>query len=405
MQNVKKTVAVAGHICLDIIPTLGHRELGLETMLQPGKLSSVGPAVISTGGAVSNTGIALHRLGINAKLMGKIGDDRFGSLILDVLNDQDPSLTDRMIISKGEESSYTVVISPPGIDRIFLHCSGTNDTFTANDVKEPDLEGCGLFHFGYPPLMKKMYEDGGVELVRLFQNVKKKGLVTSLDMTMVDPDSDAGKQDWKSLLRNVLPHIDLFSPSFEEIVFMLDKNRNEGLGQKGSSTSSIDVADGALLHEISEKLLAMGTSIVCIKLGDQGLYMRTSSHMDRIQKVGGIEPELAEQWVDRELLSPCYKVDVVGTTGAGDCTIAGFLTGWIKELGPEEVMTAAAAVGSFNVEHADSTSGVPPWSVVQDRMSTGRERIPVSLSLPNWQWNEKHQLWRGPHDQKNSRRL
>jgi sugar/nucleoside kinase (ribokinase family) len=400
MQKAKKAVAVAGHICLDIIPALEHRESGLESLMQPGKLSSVGPAVTSTGGAVSNTGIALHRLGMDTKLMGKIGDDRFGSIILDILNDQDSSLTDRMIISEGEESSYTLVISPPGVDRIFLHCSGTNDTFTANDVSEHDLEGCGLFHFGYPPLMKKMYEDSGDELVRLFQKVEWKGLATSLDMTMVDPDSDAGKQDWTALLRNVLPHVDMFLPSYEEIVFMLNDFEKEGLRQKGKFADSIEEADGAVLHEISKTLLAMGTAIVCIKLGDQGFYMRTSSDIGRIQKISGFTPELAEQWADRELLSPCYKVDVAGTTGAGDCTIAGFLTGWMKELSPEEVMTAAAAVGSFNVEQADSTSGVPPWSVVQERMCSGGERLPVNLSLPNWQWKEELQLWQGPHDRK-----
>ena len=50
-------VVVAGHICLDIIPTIPHERIEFE----PGRLLQVGPAVLSTGGAVSNTGLALHR--------------------------------------------------------------------------------------------------------------------------------------------------------------------------------------------------------------------------------------------------------------------------------------------------------------------------------------------------------
>ena len=64
---------VAGHICLDIIPLLES-----EVAFSPGQLVEIGPAILSTGGPVSNTGLALHRLGIDARLMGKIADDQIG---------------------------------------------------------------------------------------------------------------------------------------------------------------------------------------------------------------------------------------------------------------------------------------------------------------------------------------
>ena len=64
-------------------------------------------------------------------------------------------------VPKGEVTSYTVVLNPPGIDRIFLHCPGANDTFTDEDVTDEVLGGASLFHFGYPPLMKQIWSDGG----------------------------------------------------------------------------------------------------------------------------------------------------------------------------------------------------------------------------------------------------
>jgi hypothetical protein len=57
-------VIVAGHICLDIIPTFEQRVNDLGALLKPGSLVKIGPAVIATGGAISNTGQSLHRLGV-----------------------------------------------------------------------------------------------------------------------------------------------------------------------------------------------------------------------------------------------------------------------------------------------------------------------------------------------------
>ena len=47
------------------------------------------------------------------------------------------------------------------MDRSFLHCPGANDTFGPEDIDVERLAGVSLFHFGYPPLMRRMYSDGG----------------------------------------------------------------------------------------------------------------------------------------------------------------------------------------------------------------------------------------------------
>jgi sugar/nucleoside kinase (ribokinase family) len=103
-------VVVGGHICLDVIPTLFDRQTGMEALLVPGKLIDIGPAVLATGGAVSNTGLALHRLGMPVRMMGKVGDDRFGDAIIDLISSEGIKLADEMIVAKGETSSYTIVI-------------------------------------------------------------------------------------------------------------------------------------------------------------------------------------------------------------------------------------------------------------------------------------------------------
>ncbi|MEH7382961.1 carbohydrate kinase family protein, partial [Bacillus sp. JJ1533] len=312
-------VIVAGHLCLDIIPNLQTNRP--ENLFQPGRLVNIGQALLSTGGAVSNTGIALHRLGIPTRLMGKVGDDNWGNIILDAFRQHDNSLVEGMIVSEGENSSYSIVISPENSDRFFMHYPGTNDTFNVNDIKKYQIEGAKLFHFGYPPLMKNMYEKDGEQLVQIFKNVKEQGLTTSLDMSKPDPNSTAGKVNWKNILSNVLPYVDIFLPSIEEALYMVNREMFEKIASKSGDISKH--LNASLISELADELLSMGTPIVVLKLGDQGLYIKTTSNITRLKNLVHCNLHDIENWRGRELLIPCFEVNVSGTTGAGDCTIAG----------------------------------------------------------------------------------
>lgn len=380
-KQLPHPVVVGGHICLDVIPTLYERQSGVEAILVPGKLVDIGPAVLSTGGAVSNTGLALNRLGIPTQLMGKVGDDWFGSAIIDIVRRQDAALAEGMIVAPGEASSYTIVISPPGIDRIFLHCTGANDTFGADDLKEELLREAGLFHFGYPPLMRRMYTDEGRELERMMSQAKKAGATTSLDLAKPDPDSAAGQADWRAILSRTLPQVDVFLPSFEEVLFMLKRELSDRLQAEHGSADLLPYADGELLRELADELLGMGAAVVVLKLGEFGLYMRTTADQERIRSMGRYQPADAAAWTDREMYTPCFKVEVAGTTGAGDCTIAGFLSGMMQQLSPEAALVSAVGVGACNVEQQDATSGVLPWDAVQTRIEAGWNQHPPKQGL------------------------
>lgn len=393
----KPQVVVAGHICLDVIPKLKMHGHGLDQLLLPGKLINVGPAVMSTGGTVSNTGQALYRLGIPTKLMGKIGDDLFGTAILNQLRSCNDALANDMIIEAGESSSYTIILSTPSLDRTFLHCPGTNDTFSADDIDIDQLQGARIFHFGYPPVMRRMYIHNGSELATLMQRIKSAGLLTSLDMAYPDPNSEAGQINWSALLERTLPDVDVFLPSLEEILFMLDRPRHDAL-METLSGEIVSAIEGEQLSEIGQRLIDMGVAIAVLKLGSQGLYARTSSDTKRLTSIGAGVLSDPYNWLDRELMVPCFKANVVGTTGAGDCTIAGFFAGLLKGLPIEQTMQAAVAVGAFNVESADATSGVPDWDTVQARIRAGWQRLALSISLQGWQHTLAESIWSGPKD-------
>jgi sugar/nucleoside kinase (ribokinase family) len=356
-------VVVAGHVCVDLIPALPRLAGGFS--YDPGTLVEVGPVTVSTGGCVPNTGQALHRLGSRVRLVGRVGDDPFGGIVRRSLAAK--GLDDGIRVAPGESTSYSIILSPPGEDRMFLHFAGANDSFGEDDLTDADLSGARIFHFGYPPLMRRMYEDGGENLAGLMARAKRDGLVTSLDMAYPDPATASGGADWTRILGRTLPEVDIFVPSLDELLPMLDPDRPPSNG--GPEGVAEVAADHA--SRLGERLLGMGAGIVGIKCGERGFYLRTGPE-DRLRATG-LFPD-AGVWSDLELWSPVFEVEVAGTAGAGDATGAGLLHALLLGEAPEDAVTAAVASGASSVEAADATSGVRSWEETRRRISDGWRR-------------------------------
>jgi len=390
-------VVVAGHICVDLIPRFPEG-LGddLTRILVPGKLVNIRNAELSTGGAVSNTGLALQRLGLKVAVMGNIGDDFFGKAILNKLKPY--GAQKGMSIVQGEGTSYTIVIAPPGIDRVFLHNPGANDTFGPEDVNLDIVQEVSLFHFGYPPLMKRMYQNDGVELVEVFRKVKETGVTTSLDMSLPDPSSPSGKVDWDFILQRVLPYVDIFVPSAEETMFMLDKERFFAKEKEAGSRDVLEFFNVGEYSELAERLLSYGAKIVSLKTGYLGLYVRTASS-DVLRGIGRAKPCDLHNWSDRELLEPSFRVDhVASATGSGDSAIAGFLAAYLKGQSIESCIKYACVVGAQNVQVLDAVSGVRSWEETTRQLESNWPKSQIALNVPGWQFDNTGQVWHGPAD-------
>src|SRR5216684_4593167 len=286
---------VAGHICLDVFPTLA----GSPVLFRPGQTIEAGPVFFSTGGPVSNTGLALHKLGVPIRLMGKIGTDLFGQAIRQILESHGPGLSEEMILAQGEASSYSIILSPAGADRMLIHAPGCNATFGADDVRYEALGTARLFHFGYPPLMERMYANDGVELAAIFSRIKALGLTTSLDLSMPDPSSAAGRANWHAILRATLPYVDVFLPSAEEILLMLRRPAFDRFAAMPEQSRPLDHIDPDMFSELGQALLDMGAKIAGLKAGERGLYLRTASAA-ALAQMGRCRVASGAAWSDRE---------------------------------------------------------------------------------------------------------
>jgi len=390
-------VMVAGHLCLDMIPRF--RATGatrIDEIMRPGKLVQVEGATLSTGGPVSNTGIGLKILGNDVCFSARVGDDVLGKLTVDMLKGSGNAAGIRP--QPGSASSYTVVVAPPNIDRIFLHNPGTNNEFCADDLDPNLIAQCRLFHFGYPPLMRRMYENEGKELQRVFQIAKEAGATTSCDMALPDPASESGQAPWARILDNILPYVDIFLPSAEEAFYMLEPDDFLDMKQQHAGADLIDFLGPDDYGRLADKLLTIGAAMTSLKSGHRGFYLRTASKK-RFDEMGAARPGDAEAWDNRELWCPAFSApNLASATGSGDSSIAGFLTAFLKGLPPEDALRYANCLGWENVQELDAISGVQTWERTAEILATDMAQNELDLSGAGWQFDKTLRLWASPRD-------
>lgn len=366
-----RKVVVAGHICIDITPVFPeHRVEHMEEILAPGKLIQVGKADIHTGGVVANTGLCMHKLGADVNLMGKVGNDEFGRMILGILKEH--GMESGMILSDDCTTSYSIVLAVPGIDRIFLHNPGANDDFYFRDIRMGLVGEADLFHFGYPPLMASMYERDGEELVSIFREVDRLGVLTSLDMAAVDENSKSGAADWERILGRVLPFVDFFFPSVEELAYMIDRDKYRELKERAGGKDMTEVLSiEEDVRPLADKLIRMGTRAAVIKCGVTGLYYKIadSAKMQILKEKSGID---FSDWAGKEGLERSYTPEkVLSGTGAGDTTIGAFLCALLEERSIEQCLQLATGTGASCVESYDALSGLRSFEQLEEKIKNG----------------------------------
>lgn len=386
-------VAAAGHICLDIIPKFPESAgKTIEEIMRPGKLVNVEEAAISTGGPVSNTGIGLAILGIEVEFITQVGDDYFGDAIISRLRKSGHS--DGVRIAKGQCSSYTIAIAPPGIDRIFLHNPGTNNTFTSESFDTEFVEKAKIFHLGYPPLMRALYANDGEELMKTFKKAKDAGATTSLDMSLPDPASESGKSNWNAILKKTLPYVDIFLPSIEEAMFMNQPERFFDLKKQTGGAEILDLLKGSDYTQLADTFLGYGSAMVALKSAHRGWYFKTGSK-EKLAGIGPAAPKNLDAWANREMWCPAFHVDkIASATGSGDSSIAGFLSAYLRGESMERCLQFANCVGSQNIRQLDALSGIKTWDETSAMVAANLEQNKLDPETAGWNWDTSWRMWK-----------
>ncbi|HID11110.1 MAG TPA: sugar kinase [Candidatus Latescibacteria bacterium] len=267
------------------------------------------------GGCAANTGIALKKLGAEVRVVGKVGQDGFGDFVIKEL--EEAGVDASYVVRDPEVStSFTFAMITSTGHRRFLHTLGANGTFCLDDVNLRALEGARLLHVAGTFLMPTF---DGEQTAELLREAKTRDMTTSMDTAFNDQ-----VEDWMGKIAPCLPHLDYFLPSFEEAERI---------------TGSSDP------REMGRVLKELCPGVVGIKLGPEGFWLKTEELEKRI---------------------PAYRVEVVDTSGAGDCLVAGFLRGVLEGWDVERCARLGNAVAAFCIQAIGCTSGVRPLEEVLD---------------------------------------
>jgi sugar/nucleoside kinase (ribokinase family) len=350
---------VAGYLGVDIAPGFpaGRPAIPAAELFRPGRLVETEGLSFSPGGVVANTGLAMKRFGQRVGLMGSVGCDALGDIVMSQLGEQ--GVTDGIRRNRRAGTAYGIVIAPPGMDRIFFEDPGCNAVFTTKDIDFQTVAQSRLFHFGYPPLMKKMCAANGAELRKLFKRVRGLGVATSLDMTLPDSDGMDGNADWRGILADTLPYVDIFVPSIEEILSMLEPERYASLVAAAAGGDIVDMVPPELLDGIADWILALGVKVLMIKRSHRGAYIRTGD-------VAMLNLP-TESWSHRKLWIDSFPAEparIKNACGAGDCAVAGFLAALLNGVEIEKAAKYAMLAGRDNLYGIDAFSGLSDWKAM-----------------------------------------
>ncbi len=355
-------VVVSGYLGVDLIPIFRKNNTpgNASDIFRPGKLTEIDGMQVTLGGVVANTGLALKRYQKKVALNGKVGNDFMGRLIREKLHEY--QIGDGIRTSESASTAFGIVIAPPGIDRIFFESPGCNETFGIDDVDLEKVSQSRIFHFGYPPLLKKFFLNEGRELLNLFMQVQKVGAITSLDLSLPDGSSPSGKCDWPGIMYKVLPYTDIFVPSAEELLYIMMPSKYRQLLEEAGENDLIDHLPFDIIRSLARRIIDLGVSVVVIKMAHRGVYLLTGDVSALAEKA---QLNLStEDWSNIEMHCNAYPVDPArfrNASGAGDTAVAAFLSGIIDGMSPELTLKYTAMAGRNNLYSDDIYTDLADW--------------------------------------------
>ena len=286
---------VADHLCAP-----------LARLPKAGELLVSDRLVLNIGGNASNTAMDLTKLGIEAGVIGCVGQDIFGRFVCETLDAQHIR-TDGVRRLPQVETAGTLIVNVAGEDRRFIHAVGANAEFTAEMISKELVRQAKVFYLGGYLLMPKLDPSA---LADLFRDVKEHGVITVLDVVI------SGPGDHWSKLAPLLPLTDHFLPNRDEAELIT------GLADP---------------WEQAARFREAGAKTVVITSGGEGSILWNQG---------------------QKLQAAAYQMEVADGSGAGDAFDAGYIAGLLQGLEPAECLRWGSALGASCVRAIGTTAGV-----------------------------------------------
>lgn len=274
----------AGHILADM-------RVRVDEISGSDQFNEVRELSYGVGGSAANVSIGIRRLGGCCMLLGKIGMDEFGRMVVDELLREKVPL-DEVKVDLVNRTGYTIIIINRRGEVFMFGSKEAAETLEPDDVRTLSLDGYDAVHIA------SLRVDTAT---RIASGARERGILVTFDPGRLLINRGIGH------LRTLIGLTD----------FLL-LNGKEAKALTGEESPEAAAAS----------LMKSGAKGVVIKLGAKGVYYADSS--------GG-------------RTVPAFRVNAVDTTGAGDAFAAGMLMALGEGEGLPEAIRFANAVAALKV--------------------------------------------------------
>jgi sugar/nucleoside kinase (ribokinase family) len=305
-------VLVVGELNVDLILD------GMGALPEVGKEILARSMTLTLGSSSAIFASNLRCLGPEVAFLGKVGDDLFGSFVVDRLRARGVD-TSRILTVPGLSTGATVALNH-GEDRAMITAMGAMEHLAVEDVTPDHLASARHLHLSSVFLQPLLLP----HVATLFRRAKEAGMTTSLN-----PQWDPAEA-WDLDLPAILPSVDLFLPNEAEILHL---------------TRMPDVSSALYV-------LRPFARTVVVKQGSRGATAQAGSRV--IAKPA--------------FFNPC----VVDAIGAGDSFDAGFVARFLEGDTLEGCLLSGNLMGAVSTTAAGGTGAFTDLAGV---MAIARERF------------------------------
>ncbi len=265
---------------------------------------------IHAGGQCATAMVALSRLGLKARYIGKVGDDADGRFQLKTLADDGVEASGVKVIPGAESQTAFIVVDEPSGERTVIWNRDDKLSIAEEEVdREAVTSGRALLLDGH----------NVVGSIKAAEYAREAGVPTVLDIDNIYAGAEG-----------LLPLIDFLisSSTFPE---------------KMTGEKDLKVALKRL-HDTT------GSLFVAATLG-----------------AGGVLAYFQKQYI----YVPAFSIQAADTTGAGDAFHGGFIYGLLAGYSIEETLRFAHAVAALKCQKIGARTGLPTLSEVNELLGNG----------------------------------
>lgn len=316
-SEVSPLVVCFGELLIDFVPTVNGVSLADAPAFKK-----------APGGAPANVAVGIARLGGSSAFIGKVGEDEFGRMLVDILKENNVEHKG-MRFDLGARTALAFVTLKADGERefMFFRNPSADMLLTESELDVDLIQQAKIFHYGSISLITDPCKSAHLAAMRIARDT---GSILSYDPNLRLPLWPSASEAREGIL-SIWDKADLIKVSEEEVGFL---------------TGGADPFDDTVVRNLFHPNL----KLLLVTEGQQGCRYYTKDFSGRVKGLA---------------------VEAVDTTGAGDAFVSGILSQLAKDLtllqkeeSLREALKFANACGAITVTERGAIPALPTREAV-----------------------------------------